>query len=145
MVAQWIRHLLRLTAAQSLRLCTWWIHSAVPAGKRFFPVFVFHSFVQILNINVPKSFLHLCPLIVSLNASLISEHFARFVFKNKLMGFLMNQFMNIHVSKKGPFASLSFWLLVSWTLSLLDSLPFTHSRDSCFKTAHPEHRFVRGW
>ena len=34
MVAQWIRHLLRLTAAQSLRLCTWWIHSAVPAGKR---------------------------------------------------------------------------------------------------------------
>ena len=35
MVARWIRHLLRLTAAQSLRLCTWWIHSAVPAGKRF--------------------------------------------------------------------------------------------------------------
>ena len=35
MVVRWIRHLLRLTAAQSLRLCTWWIHSAVPAGKRF--------------------------------------------------------------------------------------------------------------
>ena len=36
MVARWIRHLLRLTTAQSLRLCTWWIHSAVPAGKSFF-------------------------------------------------------------------------------------------------------------
>ena len=30
----------------------------------------------------------------------------------------MNQFMNINVSKKGPFASLSFWLLVSLTLYL---------------------------
>ena len=36
MVARWIRHLLRLTAAHSLRLCTWWIHSAVPAGTSFF-------------------------------------------------------------------------------------------------------------
>ena len=101
MVARWISHLLGLTTAQSLRLCTWWIHSAVPAGKRFlfialrwmqpdrgmmwqaenpelarefpagtaskarqsrlhqaqvfFPVFVFHSFVQFLNINVSKT------------------------------------------------------------------------------------------
>ena len=34
LVARWILHLLRLTTAQSLRLCTWCIHSAVPAGKR---------------------------------------------------------------------------------------------------------------
>ena len=36
----------------------------------------------------------------------------------QINGFLMNQFMNINVSKKGPFASLSFWLLVSLTLYL---------------------------
>ena len=41
--------------------------------------------------------------------------------------------MNINVSKKR-----TFHLFVFLTLSLFDSLPFTHSRDSFFKTAHQE-------
>ena len=44
--------------------------------------------------------------------------FLAFRVQKQINGFLMNQFMNINVSKKGSFASLSFWLLVSLTLYL---------------------------
>ena len=147
MVARWIRHLLRLTAAQSLRLCTWWIRSAVPAGKRFisvyrlamdatrqgmmwqaenpelarefpavtaskarqsrlhqaqgvFPVFVFHSFVQFLNNSCSKKFSPLMPINCLINCPINT---VQFVFKKQINGFLMNQFMNIHVTKRRSF------------------------------------------
>ena len=60
--------------------------------------------------------------------------------QKQINGFLMNQFMNIHVSKKGSFTSLSFLLLVSLTLYLS---PIREIRVS--KQHTKEHRFVRGW
>ena len=72
-------------------------------GKVFFPVFVFHSFVQFLNISCSKKFSPLMPINCLINVPLILFNSCsireQFVFKKQINVFLMNLFMNIHVSK----------------------------------------------
>ena len=139
MVVRWIRHLLCLTAAQSLRLCTWWIHSAVPAGKRFclspcdgcnptggwcgrlkirsllgnFQPAQHQRLVRAVCIK-RKGFFRFLSFIHSFNF----WTFRAFRVPKQINDLLMNQFMDINVSKRrsfrlSPLVSLSFWLFVS--------------------------------
>ena len=161
MVARWIRHLLRLTAAQSLRLCTWWNHSAVPAGKRFIPVYrlameatrqgddvagwkfgacsgissrhsikgssepfassarVFSGFCLSFMRSISVQFVFpnmifspLMPINCLINCPINFWTFRAFRVPKQINGFLMNQFMNINVSKRRSFRLLPFPLFV---------------------------------
>ena len=76
------------------------------------------SFVQILNNSCSKKFSPLMPINFLINCLINFWTFRAFRVPKQIKGFLMNQFMNINVSKKGPFTSLSFLLLVSLTLYL---------------------------
>ena len=129
-------------------LCTWWIHSAVPAGKRvclspcdgcnptggwcgrlkirsllgnFQPAHSIKgssepfassargfsgfclSFVQFLNISCSKNknFSPLMPINCLINCLVNFWTFRAFRVPKQINGFLMNQFMNINVSKRG--------------------------------------------
>ena len=126
MVAQWIRHLLRLTTAQSLRLCTWWIHSAVPAGKRFIPVYRLAMDATRQGDDVAGWKSGACSGISSRHSikgssepfassargfsgfclsfiRSIFEHFARSVFRNQLMAFKWINSWTLMFQRDGPF------------------------------------------
>ncbi|MDD6537995.1 MAG: hypothetical protein PUF26_02590, partial [Bacteroidales bacterium] len=68
--------------------------SRLHQAQGVFPVFVFHSFVQFLNISCSKKFSPLMPINCLINCPINS---VQFVFKKQINGFLMNQFMNINV------------------------------------------------
>ena len=75
--------------------------SRLHQAQGVFPVFVFHSFVQFLNNSCSKNknFSPLMPINCLINCLINFWTFRAFRVPKQINGFLMNQFMNINVSK----------------------------------------------
>ena len=76
--------------------------SRLHQAQGVFPVFVFHSFVQFLNNSCSKTrfFSPLMPINSLINCPINFWTFRAFRVQKQINGFLMNQFMNINVSKR---------------------------------------------
>ena len=76
--------------------------SRLHQAQGVFPVFVFHSFVQFLNNSCAKTRIlsPLMPINCLIHCLINFWTFLAFRVQKQINGFLMNQFMNINVSKR---------------------------------------------